>query len=223
LVIAVAQRDPERTIKAYQLMGVLLPTADLELLKQANQRAFERFWGKTAPELMQLSQTEAMAFVSEFRDLLLTAPFQLPENMLLLGRCLTILSGICSGLDEAFNVWQSVMPWARKLVDAEGGKAFDAFFSQAGEFVRVLTNIPRRTEALLTRLEQGRLDVRSPELRLELMRANRNLRRITTALIFMTFTLGGVQLYLANAFWPALLFTAGALIALVGLVFTRSG
>ena len=200
LVISVVQRDADRTIKAYQLMGVLLPHADLEMLRQANQRAFERFWGKTAPELAQMSHSEAMAFVDEFRELLFSAPFYLPENMLLLGRCLSILSGICSGLDEKFNVWQSVVPWAEKLVAAEGGKTFQTFLTQAGEFVRVLTSIPRRTEALLTRLEQGKLEIRSPELHVEMIRVNRSLRNISRSVVFAAFLLGGVQLYMADDF-----------------------
>lgn len=219
LVISVVQRDAERSVKAYQMMGVLLPHADLEMLRQANQRAFERFWGKTAPELVQMSHSEAMAFVDEFRELLFSAPFFLPENMLLLGRCLSILSGICTGLDEYFNVWKSVVPWAEKLMAAEGGKTFQTFLAQAGEFVRVLTNIPRRTEALLTRLEQGKLEVRSPELRIEMIRVNRSLRKISRSLIFAAFLLGGVQLYLADELLLAIVLGIAALITLGSLVF----
>ena len=47
-------------------------------------------------------------------------PFQVPENLILLGRCLGILSGICTGLDPDFNVWTSVVPYTQKLVEAEG-------------------------------------------------------------------------------------------------------
>jgi hypothetical protein len=45
-------------------------------------------------------------------------------------------------------------------VDAKAAKHLMPF-STGGEFVGFLSHIPRRTEALLTRLEQGRLDVRS--------------------------------------------------------------
>ena len=93
MIFAVVERDGGRVIKAYQLMGVLLPGADIELLRRANERAFERFWGKTTPELMELRQTEAVEFLEEFRGLLYNNPFQLPDHMILLGRALSILNG----------------------------------------------------------------------------------------------------------------------------------
>ncbi|RPJ50464.1 MAG: AarF/ABC1/UbiB kinase family protein, partial [Chloroflexi bacterium] len=121
ILIAVGTRDVPRLIHAYQIMGILLPGADLPLLEKATQAAFERFWGKSTTEMVSLGQQEAVAFAKEFGALLYELPFQVPENLILLGRCLGILSGICTGLDPDFNVWTSVMPYVRRLVEAEEG------------------------------------------------------------------------------------------------------
>ncbi|MEW6649921.1 MAG: AarF/UbiB family protein, partial [Chloroflexota bacterium] len=218
LIIAVGQRDADRMVRAYQIMGVLLPGADLDLLRQANQRAFERFWGKTTGELMQLSTGEAMAFVAEFRELLYDAPFQLQDNLILLGRCLSILSGICTGLDENFNIWVSIIPYARKLVSEEAGKGIGGWLIEAGENLQALVNLPRRADSLLSRLEQGRLEFRSPDLKQQIGRIERSLRRISAAVIFSALLFSAVQLYLAGQTLLAIIFTAAALIVLLFLI-----
>ncbi len=215
LIIAVGQQDANRVVQAYQIMGVLLPGADLDLLRQANQRAFERFWGKSTSELMQLSTQEAMAFVAEFRDLLYDAPFQLPDNLILLGRCLSILSGICTGLDENFNVWINVVPYARRLVSEESSKGLGSWLLEAGDTLRLLVNLPRRADSLLSRLEQGRLEFRSPDLKQQVGRIERSLRRLSGAVIFSALLFSAVQLYLAGQILPAMLFAAGAAVALL--------
>lgn len=215
LIIAVGQQDANRVVQAYQIMGVLLPGADLDLLRQANQRAFERFWGKSTSELMQLSTQEAMAFVAEFRDLLYDAPFQLPDNLILLGRCLSILSGICTGLDENFNVWINVVPYARRLVSEESSKGLGNWLLEAGDTLRLLVNLPRRADSLLSRLEQGRLEFRSPDLKQQVGRIERSLRRLSGAVIFSALLFSAVQLYLAGQILPAMLFAAGAAVALL--------
>ena len=222
LVIAVVERDGARVIKAYQLMGVLLPGADTELLRQANERAFERFWGKTAPELMELRQTEAVEFLEEFRGLLYNNPFQLPENMILLGRALSILNGMCTGLDANFNLWQSVIPWAEKLVKAEGGSQWKIWTTEAVDILRSLASLPRRTEAVLTRLEQGRLEVRSSDLSRQVQRVTRSVNRLTAGLFFAALLFGGVQLYLAGEIVLAVGLGGGALVAFFAVLFART-
>ena len=222
LVIAVVERDGGRVIKAYQLMGVLLPGADTELLRQANERAFERFWGKTAPELMKLRQTEAVEFLEEFRGLLYNNPFQLPENMILLGRALSILNGMCTGLDANFNLWQSVVPWAEKLVKADGGSQWKTWTNEAVDILRSVASLPRRTEAVLSRLEQGRLEVRSSDLSRQVQRVTRSVNRLTAGLFFAALLFGGVQLYLAGEIALAVGLGGGALIAFFAVLFART-
>ena len=104
-VIAVGTRDAARVVKSYQLLGVLLPHANLALLEKAEAQAFERFWGKSIAELREISFEEMHEFAIEFRELMYTMPFQIPQDLILLGRALAILSGMCTGLNPGFNVW----------------------------------------------------------------------------------------------------------------------
>ena len=101
------------------MVGFLLPSADLNLLERAEAKAFERFWGKNMSELQKISPQEVREFAGEFRELLYSMPFQIPHDIIFLGRAVGILSGMCTGLDPQFNVWEHLAPYAQKLIADE--------------------------------------------------------------------------------------------------------
>lgn len=214
LLIAVGTRDSSRMIRAYQMLGVLLPGADLELLERANMEVFEQFWGKSTSELVKLGREEAMAFLRKFEDLLYEMPFQLPENFVFLGRCLGILSGICTGLDEEFNVWTLIVPYAERLLRDERSTRLRNLLDEAFGILRTTISLPVRADAIMKRLEQGRLEVRSSELSQQIIRLERTLRKLVGAIVFMALLLGGVQLYLGGE-----IILAGALGLVAGFAF----
>ena len=113
VLIGIGTRNPARVVAAYQTIGVLLPGADLKLLEQAEAQLFDRFWGMSMSELRDVRHKEMRQFGMQFRELMYEMPFQLPHNLLLLGRTLGILSGMCTGLDPDFNVWGQMAPYAQ--------------------------------------------------------------------------------------------------------------
>ena len=168
-----------------------------------------------------MHQSEAMAFVQEFNELIFDLPFQVPENLVLLVRCLGILSGMCTGLDADFNVWTGVAPYAQKLAGEEGGLNWKTVLAEAGDFVRLLISLPRKTETLLQRMEQGKLEVRTPELTERTARLEAGVQRLTAAVVFAAFLLAGVQLYTAGFNTLAIAAAVGAGLALLWLIFAR--
>src|SRR5204863_6786884 len=75
MVIGVGLRDAARLVRATQMMGILLPGADLDRLEQAQGQMFERFWGKSMNELRQINMSQMREFTREFRDLMYELPF----------------------------------------------------------------------------------------------------------------------------------------------------
>lgn len=221
VLISFGTQDSARLVRAYQTMHVLLPGADLELLEKLSGRAFERFWGKSTSEMMSMNTADAETFVVEFGDLLRDIPFQAPENFVLLARCVGILSGMCSGLNKDFNIWTSIVPYAQKLIEAEGGGGVRFWLKEIGGTLTTLASLPRRTDEVLRRLEQGQIETRSPELKRELGRLDRGLRRLGGALVFAACLLSAVQLYLAGALQLAAGLAAAALLALGWALFAR--
>ncbi len=221
VLIGIGTQDTHRLIQAYQTMELLLPNADLPLLEKATNKVFQRFWGKSTAEMMNMKHAEAVEFVQEFSDLVFDMPFQAPENMDLLARCLGILSGICSGLNPDFNVWTSIGPYAQKLVQAEAGSGWRFWLDEALGILSTLATLPRKTDALIRRVEGGEIEVRTPELRRDLNRLERSNRKLTAAILFAASLLGAVQLYLADARLPAYGLGGLAGLILLWIVFSR--
>jgi len=92
-------------------------------------------------------------------------PFQLPENFLLIIRAMSLTSGVCSSLDERFNLWDSVEPYAAQLLRDERGNIVQDAAQQALDAAGLALGLPKRLNGVLTRLgrhepEVGALDAR---------------------------------------------------------------
>ena len=221
LVIGIGTRDAARLIRGYQLLGVLLPGADLELLARAEAHVFERFWGRSMSELRSMHREEMHQFAAEFRELLYDMPFQVPQNLILAGRCVAILSGMCTGLDPHFNVWEGLMPVAQELMAEETKSGWQSWLDEALEVLRTLLTLPRQVQALAARIERGELEMRAPELERRVARLESAMRKTAGAVVFAALLAGGVQFYLGAALVPAYISFAGAAFALGYVAFGR--
>jgi predicted unusual protein kinase regulating ubiquinone biosynthesis (AarF/ABC1/UbiB family) len=195
--VAVGTRDAARLIRSYQTLGFLLPGADTDALVQASAAVFDRFWGMSMSELRNVRPNEVRDIGHRMRGLMLSTPFQVPNNLLLLVRCIGILSGMCTGLDPDFNLWQQLSPYARKLVEQEASEAFsfDNIIEQLGEFAQVMLALPAQASRLLAQAESGRLVVQAPQVTRDFLRLGRAVDRLTGAVIFAALLFSGALLY----------------------------
>ena len=220
LLIGVGTRDAVRVVRSYQTLGVLLPGADVRLLEKAEDEAFRRFWGKNMTELTHISLEEINDFTSQFRQLIYDMPFQIPEDLILLGRTVGILSGMCTGLDPHFNVWEGLAPYARKLIAEEAMDGRTAWFEAIMTVVKKLAELPTRTETMLQKLERGELTVQDPQLSNQMHHVEGAVRRTTIGLIFAALLMAGIQLYLAGQLIFGGILLAGAALVLLWLLFS---
>lgn len=195
-LIGLATQDASRLVASFRAMDVLLPTADTKLLELAAAQVFDRFGGMSMGDLRDVSHEEMMSFGLQFRELMVNMPFQLPENLLLLGRSIAILSGMCTGLDPSFNLWAALAPYTAKLVGDEGGGfSWQTIAGEGGKIVQTLVALPARADRVLTTIERGELAVRTPLVELRLRRLDRSLNRMTAALVFAALLLAGALLW----------------------------
>ncbi len=221
-VIAVGTRDAARLVQSYKTLGVLLPSADLKLIEMAGAQLFDRFWGKSMSELRQIDHAEMMKFGMQFRELMFNMPFQLPQNLLMLGRTVAILSGMCTGLDPEFNLWTSIAPYATKLVADEGSSNWKTWLDEALKIFQVLIALPARGERVLTILERGDLSVQTPVLNRQMMFIEGALNRLTGAMLFAALLIGGAILHPSDPQVGKIIMSA-ALLPLVWLLFFARG
>ena len=219
MVIAVGTQDARRMIQAYEKLDFLLPGANLDLIEKAEAKAFERFWGKSMSELQDIDHKELMAFASEFRDLMYEMPFQIPQDLLLLGRTVAILSGMCTGLDPGFNVWESIRPYAEDLVKSELGGNWEMLWGEIEVLLRSLVSLPRRLDGMLGQVERGELQVQAPGVESHLAKIEKNLQGLSGSVLFAALFIGGMQLVLAGFSLPGFILLGSSLIPLLVILF----
>jgi predicted unusual protein kinase regulating ubiquinone biosynthesis (AarF/ABC1/UbiB family) len=197
-VIAVGTRDAARVVKAYQQLGVLLPGADLKLIEQAESMVFDRFWGMSMKEIRQIKPEEIRDIGHRFRGLMLEMPFQVPNNLLMLVRTVAILSGMCTGLDPDFNLWNQLSPYATKLVAEEATSGMNVWLDELGDILRVLLSLPGQSSRVLAQVEAGNLVVQVPQISRQVSALGSAVNKLTGSVIFVGLLLGGVLLYNAG-------------------------
>lgn len=194
LLIAVAGRDSHGLVAAAQEIGVLLPSADTGELERALTALFARFGGMGFAELSKVDPREFRDFAEEFGDMVRTLPLQLPENMLLLIRAVSLTSGMCSGLDPAFNVWDAAEPYAGRLLRDESGNIVQAFASQALGTMSTTWRLPGRIDKIITRIDDGTVSFDTSRLERRLDRLEGIARRIASGVLFAALLIGGALL-----------------------------
>ncbi len=223
MLIGVGTKDAARVVKSYQKLGMILPGADVKLIEQAEAQVFDRFWGMSMSELRKTSPDEIRKFAHQYRDLIFSMPFQVPQNLIMLGRTVAILSGMCTGLDPDFNIWNQLAPYARKLIEQEAAKGFDFWLEQIGEMLQTLLALPSQTSRVLAQAESGGLIFQSPQVTREVRALTRSVNKLTGGVIFAALLMGGAVI--ANAGNPTLgnTFLGAAGAALLWILFGGRG
>jgi predicted unusual protein kinase regulating ubiquinone biosynthesis (AarF/ABC1/UbiB family) len=213
-IIGVGTRDAARLIRSYKSLGFLLPGTDTHALEQAMALVFDRFWGLSMSDIRSVRPAEFRDIGHRMREVMVDLPLQVPNDLLMLIRTVAILSGMCTGLDPDFNLWEQLSPYARKLVDQEASSAFnlEKILGQLGEFVQALALLPSQARRVLAQVEAGGLVVQSPQVTREMGALTRSVDRLTAGMVFTALLISGVMLVNSgNIAWGnGLLGAAGA-------------
>jgi predicted unusual protein kinase regulating ubiquinone biosynthesis (AarF/ABC1/UbiB family) len=197
MFLGIATRDAPRVVRAIDNAGWLLPWADRAEIERAATKVFARYWGISMSDIQNLDVSEVRGFMSEFRSLIYQAPFQIPSDLLFLGRALGILSGLAMQIDPNFNVFEAAAPFAQKLLADESGTLRQEVLQQVVDTGLALVRMPRQFDRMADLLASGDLRVTINEqdrLLHELTRLNQSVSRIPWAILAMGLFLGAVLL-----------------------------
>ncbi|MCU1480902.1 MAG: AarF/ABC1/UbiB kinase family protein [Subtercola sp.] len=223
LLIAAASRDGKGLVDAIRDVGVLLPSADTRELERAMTQLFARFGGMGFAELREVDPQEFRAFGDQFGDVVRTLPVQLPENFLLIIRAMSLTSGVCSALNPAFNLWDSVEPYAQQLIRDERGNVVQDIAKQALETAGVAVRLPKRLDALVSRFDEGTVAVTTPAVERRIARLERTARRVVSAILFGALLIAGAVLHASDAVFGTVLMIVSVLPLLHALLSGRRG
>ncbi|WP_084125446.1 AarF/ABC1/UbiB kinase family protein [Demequina sp. NBRC 110054] len=193
LVLAVVSRDGHGMVEAMREAGVLLPGADDAELERAVSKAFSRFGGMSLAELRAVDVRDMRDFALEFGDVMVEMPFQMPEDYLLIIRAGSLTSGVCTALDPNFNVWDSVDPYAQRLLRGESIEWVRHFGNEAYDSVGAIWRMPRRIDAALGKVEDGSLAVTVPQMEKLMSRAEHTARRLVSGIMFAAMLVAGAM------------------------------
>jgi predicted unusual protein kinase regulating ubiquinone biosynthesis (AarF/ABC1/UbiB family) len=221
MLIGVGTKDSARVVKSYQQLGMLLPGADLKLIEQAEAQVFDRFWGMSMSELRKTNVDELRKFAHQYRDLIFSMPFQVPNDLIMLARTVAILSGMCTGLDPDFNLWNQVALYARKLIENEATKGLSEWLEELGSLLQNLIALPSQASRVLAQAESGGLLVQSPQMSRDVRSLTRSVDRLTAGIIFLGLLWGGVSLYTAGNIVAGEVMLGGAVLSLFWVLFSR--
>jgi predicted unusual protein kinase regulating ubiquinone biosynthesis (AarF/ABC1/UbiB family) len=196
LLVAVGTQDSGKVIHAYQMMDVLLPGADLQAIERASAKVFDKFWGKNMSELTAVKLDEIQEFADEFRDLVFDLPFQVPQNIIFLARAVGILSGMCTGLDPQFNLWDHLAPYAKKLIADEARSGFKELWAVLETQFRALAFLPGKMDSVLSEIHKGNISVRAPELSHQVVNLEIAVNRLANSILVGALLIISAQLYL---------------------------
>lgn len=179
-IIAVAANDVVGTVDALDAMGMLTDDADHAAVRLAIARVLEEVFDRSVVELRDI---DVVSLSYELRDVFLALPFQLPQDVIYLGRALSLLSGVIGILDPQIKYLEAMQPIARRWLAQSQGTLLDT----AIRVGRQLLGVPGRLDRVLLSLEHGdlRVDMRSMERYLQRMeqRAARTERIVLLALL----------------------------------------
>jgi predicted unusual protein kinase regulating ubiquinone biosynthesis (AarF/ABC1/UbiB family) len=225
-LVGFVTRDARRIVRAYQGAGVLLPGADLARLEQMEGELLERYAGLTFKQAQELAMDEWQDLASEYRDILYEMPFQLPTDLLFVGRAVALLFFMATALDPDLDPWQAIEPFARTLTRQEVVPGWQGLVDELQRLARITLSLPGQADRFLGKAARGELAVRTtwgPEATRPLRRVEVALNRLASAVIFAALLLAAVAVYVTQGGGAVsyLLFSLAG-IALLTTLFRRS-
>ena len=223
LFLSFVTRDSETMVQALSQLGFIGAGANVSAIERGLSLLLEQFYGMTLGQARDMDIPEV---ADEVGKLLYGQPFQIPAQFTFLGRAVSTLVGVSTGLAPDFNFIDVAVPYARKFLGLNTediGKTIQQLLSQLLETVNTLLKMPRTLERILTKLEAGQFVINlggdigigaTAFRRRESTSANAAFP-IALALMFVA-CIGGAAFFL-NDHNPILSFVALGLAAFLGL------
>jgi predicted unusual protein kinase regulating ubiquinone biosynthesis (AarF/ABC1/UbiB family) len=197
-LVGFVTKDAGRMVRAYQGAGVLLPGADLARLEQMEAELLDRYSGLTLKQVQERAMSEWKNLAHEYRDILYEMPFQLPTDLLFVGRAMAILFGMATALNPDFDPWLAIEPFAKQMATEEMRRDWRDWLGEAEKFTRLVFSLPGQAERFFGQAARGELTVRTawtPEMMHSVHRVQVAIDRLTGSVIFAALLLAAVGVY----------------------------
>ena len=203
-LVGFVTKDTGRVVRAYQGAGMLLPGADLARLEQVQDEILERYSDLSLQQVQQLPMSEWHNLAHEYRDILYEMPFQLPTDLLFVGRAISILFGMATSLDPDLDPWEAIEPFAREMAAEEVKRDWRGLLGELEKMTRLVLSLPGKADRFFGQATRGELAVRtrwSREDTRTLRRVETAVNRLASAVVFAALLLAAVAVYITARGW----------------------
>lgn len=193
--IAIATNDPERLVSTLEALDMILPGADRQPILRAAEVLFSHTYDRNLREMQNI---DVQGVFDEVGDLVRELPFQMPQDLIYLGRSVSMVSGMTTMIDPEINIFETLRPFAKTLIaDEQGvGEWAKRIQHELSDLAQLSLTLPRQLDSYLRTASRGELRVRVDLSRLErgMQRMERATARLTSALMMVGLFGGGVVL-----------------------------
>ncbi|NTW02215.1 MAG: AarF/ABC1/UbiB kinase family protein, partial [Oscillochloris sp.] len=194
-VIGLATNDAERIVDSFDKMNMILPGADRPMIVRAVQAVLRHAYNRT---MRDMSNLDVDVIFDETRDIIYDLPFQIPQDLLYLGRALSMVGGLATEICPDINLFEELIPFARMIMEREQkeGNWVDRVQKELLDIGQILLKLPRQMDDYYGAANRGEMRTRSDTSRLErvMRRVERSNDRLAGGVFAASLFLGGVQL-----------------------------
>ena len=192
-IIGVVANDAERIIEALEQLNVLLPSADRRQITQAISIVLRHTYDRSQHELTNLDIEQIFA---DTEHLVRDMPFQLPQQLIFLGRSISMVSGLVTGLHPNINLFEEVRPFANAMLERERGEQDwrNIVRRELLGYGQIATTLPRQMDSYLKSANRGELRLDTSRLERRMQRVEQATRHVTAAILSAGLFIGGILL-----------------------------
>ena len=203
-------------------LGVILPGADRRPIIQAANVLFRHAYDRSISELTNI---DVEGVFGEVEHLVRDMPFQMPQDLIYLGRSVSMVSGMTTTLDPHINLFETLRPFAQQLVARESreGDWLDRARTELTGLGQILATLPRQMDSYYKAANRGELQMRVDLSRLErgMRRVERATARLSGGIVATGLFIGGVLLLINGFTLEARWAWAAAALAVLWMIWPR--
>jgi len=135
--------------------------------------------------------------IQEYRDVIYSAPFQFQADMLFAVRAVAILSGIATDLNEKFDPWQEIIPFAERLAARELRLNWQEWMKEIITLGQIIYRLPKNVDDVISQAQQGNLTLKNsfaPESRRLLVRLERSINKLSWTIAAVGMLIAGITI-----------------------------
>lgn len=156
-IVGIAKKDTQVLVEAFGKLGFFRPGADLTPVVHSLNWMFDKFGTINA---RNVTFENLIDIEEEIIQIIHDQPITVPAQFAFLGRALSTLLGLATGLDPDFDFVAATRPYVDKMLKPGSEAVTGIVVNEMKSIGRILLNLPKQLDEAVTKLNKGELGVK---------------------------------------------------------------